>query len=162
LSERAIGAFYNGRNKVLPPAVGAVEEILRGVNSDPNFLSSQSVAIVGLGLLIGRPVANWIMRRAKETFLLRSTSNHALLAHADIVIAGVGKAGLITPEMLNPAGACVVDFGYDGGKGDFAAAGANTDAAKSENISYTPTPGGTGPVLVAKLFENFYKLNAGE
>jgi 5,10-methylene-tetrahydrofolate dehydrogenase/methenyl tetrahydrofolate cyclohydrolase len=26
---------------------------------------------------------------------------------------------------------------------------------------YTPTPGGTGPLLVAKLFENFYELNRG-
>jgi len=30
---------------------------------------------------------------------------------------------------------------------------------KIENFTYTPTPGGTGPILVAKLFENFYMLN---
>jgi 5,10-methylene-tetrahydrofolate dehydrogenase/methenyl tetrahydrofolate cyclohydrolase len=35
-------------------------------------------------------------------------------------------------------------------------------AAKADKLKidwYTPTPGGTGPILVAKLFENFYKLN---
>ena len=32
--------------------------------------------------------------------------------------------------------------------------------AEEKNIHYTKTPGGTGPVLVAKLFENFYALNS--
>ena len=38
--------------------------------------------------------------------------------------------------------------------GDFDPAGAD-----EKNIRYTKTPGGTGPVLVAKLFENFCTLN---
>ena len=158
LSERSLGAFYTGRGIVLPPAVGVVEAICEAEQCD---LGSQSVAVVGLGLLVGRPIATWIMRRAKETFLLRSTSDLGLLKNADLVIAGVGKAGLITPDMLKN-GAAVIDFGYaaPNGKisGDF-----KTDASAEhyEKIKfYTPTPGGTGPILVAKLFENFYKLNA--
>ena len=95
-SERALGAFYVGRSGILPPAVGTVQEIIadRELN-----IGNCSVAIVGLGLLVGRPIANWIMRRAKETILLRSVSDLGLLKHADIVITGVGKAGLIRPEM---------------------------------------------------------------
>lgn len=159
LGERALGAFYVGRSRVLPPAVGAVEEILKSVGVDDGreldaYLAGKIVAVVGLGLLIGRPVAHWIMRRAKETILLRSTSDLTLLARADIVITGVGKAGLIKSAMLKD-GARVIDFGYDGGKGDFDVAGAGA----SDELACTPTPGGTGPVLVAKLFENFYNLN---
>jgi len=162
LSERALGAFYVDRGKVLPPAVGTVEEILDNVEvrlPGEVELRNHSVAIVGLGLLIGRPVANWIMRRAKETFLLRSVSDLEILKMADIVVTGVGKAGLITPAMLKD-GAGIIDFGYgtlDGKySGDFDA----RDKKENEKLSfYTPTPGGAGPVLVAKLFENFYKLN---
>ena len=60
-------------------------------------------------------------------------------------------------------GAMVIDFGFNPSTGsgqvkkvvgDF-----NSDGAEEKNIFYTPTPGGTGPILVAKLFENFYKLN---
>lgn len=155
LGERALGTFYVGRSRVLPPAVGTVEEILKSVGDvggDEAALAGKTVAVVGLGLLIGRPVAHWIMRRAKETILLRSTSDLGILQKADIVIAGAGKAGLIKQEMLKKD-ATIIDFGYDGGKGDFDAAGASAEFA------YTPTPGGSGPVLVAKLFENFYKLN---
>jgi len=62
LGERALGAFYTGRNKVLPPAVGVVAEIL--VRQEIEIVA-QRVAIVGLGFLIGRPVASWLMRKAK-------------------------------------------------------------------------------------------------
>jgi methylenetetrahydrofolate dehydrogenase (NADP+)/methenyltetrahydrofolate cyclohydrolase len=165
LSERALGAFYAERGRVMPPAVATVEEILKSFNEDAGdiaaFLKTKSVAVVGLGVLVGRPVATWAMWRAKETFLLRSVSDLTIARQVDIVVAGVGKAGLIRREMLKP-GAIVIDFGYDGGKGDFAAdekMAADETAVAGKDISYTPTPGGTGPVLVAKLFENFYALN---
>jgi len=165
LGERALGAFYTERGKALPPAVGVVESICE---AQKYILGTHGVAIVGLGVLIGRPIANWIMRKAKETFLLRSTSDMSLLKHADLVITGVGMAGLIKPEMLK-TGAAVIDFGYDraadnpvsaSGKsamrGDFSPEGLKPD--DSRIAFYTPTPGGTGPILVAKLFENFHRL----
>jgi methylenetetrahydrofolate dehydrogenase (NADP+)/methenyltetrahydrofolate cyclohydrolase len=151
LSESSLGAFYADRSKVLPPAVGVVEAIIADQKIS---LATSSVATVGLGLLVGRPTANWMMRRAKQTLLLRSTSDLGLVKDVDIVILGAGRAGHIKSEMLK-ANATVIDFGYDGGKGDF-------DAIDSASQNYTPTPGGTGPILVAKLFENFYRLNSKE
>jgi methylenetetrahydrofolate dehydrogenase (NADP+)/methenyltetrahydrofolate cyclohydrolase len=156
LSEHALGAFYVGRNSVLPPAVGTVEKI---IEQGDLKIENSSVAVVGLGLLVGRPVANWIMRRAKETFLLRSTSDLSLLEQADLVITGVGSAGLIKPDMLKED-AGVIDFGYGMQDGKYSGDLDAGDEAKNKRLSfYTPTPGGTGPILVAKLFENFYKLN---
>ena len=156
LSERAIGSFYADRSIVLPPAVGVVKEIIK---KQELKIEHCSVAIVGLGLLVGRPIANWIMRRAKETMLLRSVSDLGLLKKADIVITGVGRAGLIAPDMLKD-GAGIIDFGYgtlDGKySGDFDTRALSPGATLA---FYTPTPGGTGPILVAKLFENFYELN---
>ena len=164
LGERALGAFYTERGKVFPPPVGVVEAICE---TQKYNLSSHGVAVVGLGLLIGRPIAAWMMGRAKETILLRNKSDFSLFKQADLVIAGVGKAGLIKPEMLK-TGAAVIDFGYDRDsvsendgpvlRGDFDAEGLNP--GDSRIAFYTPTPGGTGPILVAKLFENFYRLNA--
>lgn len=153
LGERALGAFYAGRNPVLPPAVGVTEIIIQEMNLRPEDLR---VAVVGLGLLVGRPIAVWLMRKAKELILLHRGSDFSLLKEADLVISGVGKAGLVNTAMLRE-GAGVIDFGYCSVNGKLAG---DFDPSHSELLGfYTPTPGGTGPILVAKLFENFYKLN---
>ena len=155
LTERALGAFYNGRNPVSPPAVATVKTILEKVNFD---LEGAEVAVVGLGNLVGKPVSVWLTRKCKNLFLLRRGSDLELLKRADLVITGVGQAGLIKQDMLK-SGAGVIDFGYyhspDGKvSGDFSA----EDAGKLN--FYTPMPGGTGPILVAELFRNFYILNS--
>ena len=153
LSERSLGAFYNGRNKIVQPAAAVVAEILKRVEFD---LKGKKVVVVGRGFLIGKPISLWFLgQRAGDVTVVGKDSDFSALATADLVITGVGKAGLVTPAMLKP-GAGVIDFGYEGGKGDF-------DPGKSGGggvAFYTPTPGGTGPILVAKLLENFYTLNS--
>ncbi len=175
LGERALGAFYAGRNPVLPPAVGTVEKVLEvsGIKSQ-----ASRVAIVGLGLLVGRPIGVWLMEKAKELYLLHRGSGLEILKNADLIISGTGQAGLIKPEMLRD-GAGVIDFGYSVAQapprtdadstqtnaetkkisGDFDAEALEHRTSNIEHIWYTPTPGGTGPILIAKLFENFFTLN---
>ena len=70
-------------------------------------------------------------------------------------------------------GACVIDFGYSFATRINADSNADSrgrifgdlDAERlalcdSHLTFYTPTPGGTGPILVAEIFRNFYKLTA--
>jgi methylenetetrahydrofolate dehydrogenase (NADP+)/methenyltetrahydrofolate cyclohydrolase len=172
LSEQALGAFYTERGKIAPPSVATVEEILRrehgergGEHRDdaiaPGALRELKAVVIGAGFLIGKPVGFWLQNRVAELVVLdASVKNiHDKLGDADIVIAGAGHAGLFGAGHLKE-GAIVIDFGFTrnaDGKiiGDFDPA-----SADEKNIRYTKTPGGTGPVLVAKLFENFYKLNS--
>ena len=155
LTERALGAFYNGRNPVLPPAVATVKAILARTGFK---LETADVAVVGLGNLVGKPVSVWLTGKCKNLFLLRRGSDLELLKRADLIVTGVGEAGLVKQDMLKPS-AGVIDFGYyyfpDGEvSGDFS-------SGSEEQLSfYTPTPGGTGPILVAELFRNFYTLNS--
>ncbi len=156
LSERALGAFYAHRNPVQPPVVEVVEEILKQLHYS---IDDKVVAVVGLGYLIGRPIANWFMGRTKGLYLLSKGSDFDVLKKADLVVIGVGKTGLITPDMLK-AGAGIIDFGYstnETGKlsGDFDGSSLTAD---SSFAFYTPVPGGTGPILISKLLENFYVL----
>ncbi len=156
LGERTLGAFYNGRNPILPPAVEVVQELLITYNLE---LPALKVAVVGLGVLVGKPIATWLMGRCAETYLLDKGSDFRILKQVDLVITGVGQPGLIKPEMLKE-NAYVIDFGYEYSegkpRGDFD--DSDESLVISHKLTYTPTPGGTGPILVAKLFENFYKL----
>lgn len=152
LSEKAWASFSLGRSRILPPSVGVVEEILKQEGWD---LNDKKVAVVGAGFLVGKPVAEWLSGRVKKLSIFDEGSELEELRDYDLVVSGVGKAGIIKPEYLKE-GAGVIDFGYDLGKGDL-------DASNEDELEklafWTPTPGGTGPILVAKLMENFYKLN---
>jgi methylenetetrahydrofolate dehydrogenase (NADP+)/methenyltetrahydrofolate cyclohydrolase len=158
LSETALGAFYTGRGKIAPPSAATVEEILK---LEKRNLRNLSAVMVGAGFLIGKPVGFWLQNRVAELIVLDSGVKDlaARLREADIVISGAGQPGLFSAAQLKES-ALVIDFGFaraaDGKlAGDFDPAG-----AEEKDIHYTKTPGGTGPVLVAKLFENFYTLNS--
>jgi len=150
LGERALGAFYAERNFVSPPAVGVIEEILKNQNI---ILNEKKVGVVGLGNLVGKPIATWLKGKVSDLYLLDKGSDYSLLKNVDIAILGTGQPHLISQSMLKEK-VLVIDFGYGmkEGKvcGDF--------NPHESNIDFTPTPGGTGPVLVAKLFENFFLL----
>lgn len=160
LGSDAIAAYYVRESGVLPPASGTIEEIVAKYKLD---ISKMKVAIVGIGLLVGKPIALYLMHRAKEVILLDIKSDINEIKNADMVISGVGKAKLILPSVLKK-GAVVIDFGYDYSEGklvgDFDHALDDSNEDKLKHIAlFTPTPGGTGPILVAKLFENFFSLN---
>lgn len=157
LSEAALGMFYTGRSKIMPPSVATVDEILK--LKDYN-LRELKIVLTGAGFLIGKPVGFWLQNRVAELTVIdeHAESLRRKLAEADIVISGAGVPNLFSAENLKE-GALVIDFGFNrfGEKivGDF-----SSSQAEEKNISYTKTPGGTGPILVAKLYENFYALNS--
>ncbi len=156
LGEKALAAFRAGESAILPPAVGVVREVIMDYGL---LIMESTVAVIGAGRLVGRPIATWLTGKAKEVLILDKGDDLKRLEDADVVISGAGVPGLITPDMLKD-GAIVIDFGYGllNGKpsGDFNGEGLRI---KDYGLLITPTPGGTGPILVAKLFENFYALN---
>jgi methylenetetrahydrofolate dehydrogenase (NADP+)/methenyltetrahydrofolate cyclohydrolase len=155
IGERSLGSFYSGRGAIFPPAVGVLEEILR---RESFKLEDKKVAVIGLGFLVGKPISLWLEGKCPEIYLLDKGSDLEILKQADLIISGVGQAGIIKSDMLKK-GAAVIDFGYSFNlegevRGDFEAPEDDNDL----NF-FTPTPGGTGPMLVAKIFQNFFDLN---
>lgn len=156
LSEHSLGAFYTNRTKILPPSVGVLEEIILNHNIN---LSDLNCAVIGYGFLVGKPIAFWLLNKIKNisVYTSKNIDFQKNLNQHDLIISGVGKRKLFNSKNLKEK-AIVIDFGYDFFEnkiyGDF-----DNEGIDENNILYTPTPGGTGPILVAKLFENFIKLN---
>lgn len=118
-------------------------------------IQGANAVIVGRSNLVGKPLAVMLTRENATVTLCHSKTKDLgyYLAKADIVVAAVGKPGIIKGEMLKK-GCCVLDVGInrldDGrivGDVDFESA--------SEVAAYiTPVPGGVGPMTIAMLLKN--------
>lgn len=137
-----------------PPSVGVILEIMNYCNRD---ISVSNFVIVGYGELVGKPAYKFLAERARSARLLRRGDNLAdNIAKSDVIILGTGSPRLVGSDMIRD-GAIVIDFGYGLTK-DSKLSGDFNPKESNKKILYTPVPGGTGPILVAKLFENIVAL----
>ena len=138
---------------LLSPVVAAVKEIL---TRSEVHVEGKNVCVVGKGNLVGRPVAEWLMRQgARVTVLGKEDTDLTVLKKADIVILGAGQGGLVKKEHLKP-GVVLIDAGTSESGGSIVG---DADPACAEVASvFTPVPGGVGPIAVACLFKNVLDL----
>jgi len=142
------------KGRLSAPAAGVVAEIISFLGKD---IKALNFVVIGYGQLVGKPVYEFLLKRARLVSLLRRGDDLVEgIKEVDVIVTGTGSPGLIKAHMVRE-GTIIIDFGYgltDDGKlrGDFDSEGL------TKQIYYTPTPGGTGPILVAKLFENIYDL----
>lgn len=151
LSWESLGKLVIGENRLVPPSPGAILEILKYYKIE---LSGKHVVLVGQGDLIGKPLTNLLIHLPVTlTTCNKETKNLAQYTRqADVLITGVGKAGLISAKMVKK-GAVVIDAGVSFvGKKMFGDVKFDEVAPIASLI--TPTPGGVGPITVAKLLEN--------
>ncbi len=157
LSDKAQKLFYDNKSKINPPAVEALKIVLEKENISPN---EKKAAVFGQGVLIGKPISHWLEQCGMEVSRIRSTTKNPekLSLEADIIIAGVGKPGLITGDMVQE-GAIVIDFGYGKKKGKMSG-DVDFDTVLQKASIITPVPGGMGPVLIAAVLNNLIKLKS--
>ncbi len=155
LSARAVGAFAVGKSPVMPPVAGAVKTLFEEYEVD---YQKNSIAIVGAGALVGRPVALWLMGEGVSFTLITESIAHpeAILREADIVISGIGKPRHITADHIKK-GAIVVDAGTSESAGEIIG-DVDEKSVASKAAFLAPVPGGVGPLTVAILLRNLFTL----
>ncbi|MBR0645896.1 bifunctional 5,10-methylenetetrahydrofolate dehydrogenase/5,10-methenyltetrahydrofolate cyclohydrolase [Plastoroseomonas hellenica] len=118
-------------------------------------VSGARAIVLGRSVLVGRPMGALLLAADATVTMAHSRSRDlaAECRRADIVIAAVGRAGLVRGDWVAP-GATVIDVGINRG-----ADGKLTgDVAFAESAGHagaiTPVPGGVGPMTIACLLEN--------
>lgn len=151
LTDVNLGRLIMKTNSLIPPTPGAVITILKELNVSA---AGKNVTIVGMGALVGKPLAVMFINDGASVTTINSRTKNTkekCLA-ADIIVTGVGKKNLLRGDMISP-GAIVIDTGisFENGKvyGDV-----NVAEAKEKASFVTPTPGGVGPITVARLLWN--------
>ena len=117
-------------------------------------VAGMDATVVGASNIVGKPMSIMLLNREATVttchIKTKDLKKHTL--NADLLVVAVGKAGLITADMVKE-GAIVIDIGCN--KVDGKLCGDVDFDAISKKASYiTPVPGGCGPMTVACLMEN--------
>ncbi|HEY9780665.1 MAG TPA: bifunctional methylenetetrahydrofolate dehydrogenase/methenyltetrahydrofolate cyclohydrolase FolD [Leptolyngbyaceae cyanobacterium] len=122
-------------------------------------IQGKQAVVLGRSILVGKPQALMLLEADATVTIAHSRSQNlpAITQSADILIAAVGRPGIITAEMVKP-GAVVVDVGINqvtdaDGKSRLVG---DVDFQSVQDVAafLTPVPGGIGPMTRAMLLEN--------
>jgi methylenetetrahydrofolate dehydrogenase (NADP+)/methenyltetrahydrofolate cyclohydrolase len=167
------GLLQAGRTVLAPCTPAGVIEILKRSQIP---ISGQHAVVVGRSDLVGKPAAMLLLHQNATVTICHSKTRDlgTITRQADILVAAIGRAGFITPEMVKP-GATLIDVGINRitERADFDrffAGNAKREASFAKNGStlvgdidpkafevagaYTPVPGGVGLLTTAMLMAN--------
>jgi methylenetetrahydrofolate dehydrogenase (NADP+)/methenyltetrahydrofolate cyclohydrolase len=150
--ESNLGALLAGKPRVVPCTPAGVMRILEHAGVP---LAGRHAVVVGRSNIVGKPVALLLLQKDATVTICHSKSTNLGMEtkSADILIAAVGKAKLITAPMVKQ-GACVIDVGVNRLPDGKLAGDVDFDAVKEVAGAITPVPGGVGPMTIAMLLEN--------
>ncbi len=153
---KKVAEYKNDKTVLLSPVYATVMLMLDKVNFDSY---GRQVVLVVNSKIFGEGLKTLLTNEGADVKIVFGDDSNLAeeVKKADLLITAVGKRNLITAEMIKP-NAVVIDVGItkeDGrvyGDVDF-------EEAKEMTRAITPVPGGVGPVTVAKVLENTWRLS---
>lgn len=136
---------------------GVIQLLKRGCDGKIDIAGKECV-IVGRSNIVGKPMSMLMLREnATVTVAHSKTKNlEEVCKRADILIAAVGKAGMITKDHVKE-GAVVIDVGINRNEDGKLCGDVCFDEVKEIASAITPVPGGVGPMTIAMLMNNCYE-----
>jgi methylenetetrahydrofolate dehydrogenase (NADP+) / methenyltetrahydrofolate cyclohydrolase len=146
------GLMVAGKPGLRPCTPLGCMRLLEEVGCNPE---GKRAVVIGRSNLVGKPAALMLLdRNATVTMAHSRTADLAgVVGEADIVVAAVGKAGLVKGEWIKP-GAIVIDVGTNRGADGKLVGDVEFAAARERAAWITPVPGGVGPMTIAMLLSN--------
>ncbi len=147
-----VGKIMIGNYDFLPCTPAGVMVMLEEYGIDP---AGKHCVVVGRSNIVGKPQAMLLLHKHGTVTICHSKTPDlaSITRQADILVAAVGRRGLITADMVKP-GAVVIDVAMN--RNEAGKLCGDVDYAPvAEKASYiTPVPGGVGPMTRAMLMEN--------
>ncbi len=147
-----------GNYDFLPCTPAGVIELIKQSGIE---IEGKECVVVGRSNIVGKPMAMLLLHsNATITICHSKTQNLAqTIRRADIVVAAVGKAELITGDMIKD-GAVVIDVGMNRLKNGKLVGDVHFESCSAKAFAITPVPGGVGPMTIATLMQNTFKSAA--
>jgi len=174
-----VGRLVAGRPNFVACTPAGVMEILR--RSEIGIEGANAV-VLGRSDIVGKPMAILLMHANATVTVCHSKTRNLpdVVRRADIVVAAMGRAAMVTPEFIEP-GATVIDVGinritdasaaerifanFPERLADFRAKGTALVGDVHPDVVHvagalTPVPGGVGPLTIAMLMSNTVRAAA--
>jgi methylenetetrahydrofolate dehydrogenase (NADP+)/methenyltetrahydrofolate cyclohydrolase len=168
-----VGRLQSGQPSLAPCTPAGIIQMLKRTGIP---ISGQHAVVVGRSDIVGKPMAMLLLHENATVTICHSKTRDlaAFCRSADILVAAIGKAGMITPDMVRP-GAVLIDVGMNRITSQedfnrFFSGNAKRETTFREKGSvlmgdidphafalasyYTPVPGGVGPLTIAMLMAN--------
>lgn len=122
-------------------------------------LEGKNAVVVGRSVLVGKPIAHLLLNKGATVTICHSKTTDLAFhtKNADVLVVAVGKAKLITVDMVKE-GAVIIDVGINRSEDGKIVGDVDTQAI-SDKVKYiTPVPGGVGLTTVLSLLENVVQV----
>jgi methylenetetrahydrofolate dehydrogenase (NADP+)/methenyltetrahydrofolate cyclohydrolase len=149
------GKIMAGDMTGFPPATPqAVMEMLRFYEIP---MKGRDAVVLGRSMVVGKPMAMLLLGENATVTICHSKTQDlpGVCKRADILVAAIGKARMITPDYIKQ-GAAVMDVGINV-EGDKLFGDVDTEKAKETAGAITPVPGGVGTVTTRVLLKHVVK-----
>ena len=117
-------------------------------------LKGREAVVIGRSEIVGKPMAMLLLAEHATVTICHSRTEDLPFhtRRADVLVAAVGRRGLVTPDMVKP-GATVIDVGVN--RTEEGKLVGDVDPAVFDVAGLmTPVPGGVGPITIAMLLRN--------
>lgn len=145
------GALFSSREGVVACTPKGVIHMLKAYNVP---LSGKHAVVVGRSNIVGKPVALLLLNENCTVTVCHSRTEDlaSYTRQADVLVAAVGRAKMITADMVKE-GAAVVDVGINRVDGKLCG-DVDFESVKEKAGYISPVPGGVGKMTVAMLMDN--------
>lgn len=148
----SLGRLAAGLPAFAPATAAAVLALLDHYGVE---LAGRRAVVVGRSTVVGKPLAHLLLDRNATVTVCHSRTRDlpSVTSTAEVLVAAVGRAGLIGAEHVAP-GAVVIDVGTNPTEDGGLAGDVDSAAVADRAGALTPVPGGVGPVTTALLLRH--------
>ena len=147
-----VGRIMIGDYSFLPCTPAGVMELIASTGTQ---IEGKECVVIGRSNIVGKPQAMLLLHSNGTVTVCHSRTKNLkeVASRADILVAAVGKAKMITADYIKE-GAVVIDVGMDRDENGKLCGDVDFESCKDKAGYITPVPGGVGPMTIAMLMQN--------
>ena len=149
---QSVGALCIGQKGFVSCTPAGIIQLLKRSGIE---IAGKECVVIGRSNIVGKPMALLLLRENGTVTVTHSRTKDLkeVTKRADILIAAVGKAKMITREYIKE-GAVVIDVGIHRNENNKLCGDVDYDDVAPVCSAITPVPGGVGPMTIAMLMNN--------